>query len=208
ACGPDGCGTTCGTCGTGTQCSADAHCVCAPNCGGRQCGDDGCGGSCGGCGTGSACDQSGQCACSPSCGGKQCGDDGCGGACGSCQGGQTCNASDQCTYPTKSFATDVYPIFQLSAVGCPGCHRGAAPPQGLNLSSVATAYANLVSVAATECAPSRLRVEPGSPTTSYLINKLTGSGMCSGVRMPKGRTPLSSTQIDVIRAWIGSGAAQ
>jgi hypothetical protein len=100
----------------------------------------------------------------------------------------------------------VYPIFQLSAVGCPSCHTGGAPPAGLNLSSVSTAYANLVGVAATECSPSKLRVAAGSPSTSYIINKLTGTGLCSGVRMPKGRAALSSTQIDTVRAWIGSGA--
>ena len=58
-CGDDGCGGTCGHCGTGEVCEAGA-CVddgaCEPSCGAATCGDDGCGGSCGVCGTGEACE--------------------------------------------------------------------------------------------------------------------------------------------------------
>ena len=67
-CGGDGCGGTCGTCPSGTQCSSAGACVqsCAPNCSNRVCGDDGCGGTCGTCGTGTQCSSSGTCI-GPSC---------------------------------------------------------------------------------------------------------------------------------------------
>ncbi len=50
ACGPNGCGGTCGECSEGTTCE-DTACVpvpCEPVCA-VACGDDGCGGSCGSC---------------------------------------------------------------------------------------------------------------------------------------------------------------
>ena len=54
ACGPDGCGGSCGDCGEGSVCTA-GHCSCASDCAGKVCGDDGCGGSCGACGAGLQC---------------------------------------------------------------------------------------------------------------------------------------------------------
>ena len=61
-CGPDGCGGSCGSCGSGAVCSAGL-CIsgCQPSCDGRQCGDDGCGGQCGTCGAGESCQWTGQC---------------------------------------------------------------------------------------------------------------------------------------------------
>ncbi|MBM4395068.1 MAG: hypothetical protein FJ087_05205 [Deltaproteobacteria bacterium] len=57
-CGSDGCGGSCGTCGTGQVCQAtekgDRKC-CTPQCEGKNCGDDGCGGSCGTCEEGQTC---------------------------------------------------------------------------------------------------------------------------------------------------------
>jgi hypothetical protein len=37
------------------------------------------------------------------------------------------------------------------------------------------------------------------------MNKITGVGMCSGSKMPKGAS-LTTTQIDGIRNWICNGA--
>jgi hypothetical protein len=65
-CGDDGCGGSCGSCSSGTSCSASGTCVaptpsCTPACSGKQCGDDGCGGSCGSCSSGYSCDGNGVC---------------------------------------------------------------------------------------------------------------------------------------------------
>lgn len=200
-CGDDGCGTPCGTCASGLACGADGQCGCTSSCAGRECGSDGCGGDCGGCGAGESC-SAGQCVtqCTPACGGKACGDDGCGGVCGSCAAGQDCSGG-QCVWPSVSFANDVYPIFQTHGCAGMGCHGGAAPAEGLDLSSSSKALATLVDVASGQCA-NKKRVASGDPTASYLVNKLTGSGLCFGTRMPKTGAALSTAEIDTVRAWI------
>ena len=87
ACGPDGCGGSCGACGEGEGCVGGS--CCSPDCAERSCGGDGCGGRCGACGCGEACLE-GACVFS-ACDGITCGDDGCGGSCGACQAGQACD---------------------------------------------------------------------------------------------------------------------
>jgi hypothetical protein len=109
------------------------------------------------------------------------------------------------TPPAATFA-DVYAIF--TDAGCADCHGGASPPQGLNLETIDTAYANLVGIAARECTTGRLRVASGDPAASYLINKLTGVDMCSGQRMPRGGPFLDDATIDVVRSWIQAGATR
>lgn len=66
------------------------------------------------------------------------------------------------------------------------------------------AYASLVDVTSTQCAD-RLLVAPGSPSTSYLIDKLKGTNMCAGSRMPKAG-PLTQAQINLVENWITAGA--
>ena len=61
SCGPDGCGGTCGTCGSLERCSDAGACVCVPQCANKSCGPDGCGGTCGTCGSSQTCTSSGQC---------------------------------------------------------------------------------------------------------------------------------------------------
>lgn len=84
-----------------------------------------------------------------------------------------------------------------------GCHTGGAAPQGLRLDE-ANSYGLLVDVASTE-APAILRVAPGDPDNSYLIQKLEGTASV-GEQMPLGGTPLPQASIDVIRQWIVDGA--
>jgi hypothetical protein len=84
-----------------------------------------------------------------------------------------------------------------------GCHTGAAAPQGLRLDEAAS-YGLLVDVASSE-APSILRVAPGDPDNSYLVQKLEGTAQV-GERMPLGREPLAQSTIDIIRQWITDGA--
>ena len=101
---------------------------------------------------------------------------------------------------------DVQPI--LSA-GCAvsGCHAGASPAQGMNLSGGQT-HSNTVNVASNQL-PGMDRIEPGQPDQSYLVHKIQGTqGSVGGTgsRMPPGGTPLTQAQIDVIRAWVTAGA--
>jgi hypothetical protein len=81
------------------------------------------------------------------------------------------------------------------------------PNAGLNLSSAGAAYMALVGVATTKCSSSTLFVAPGDIDHSYLVNKLSGMGTCSGGRMPKNAAPLLDSEMGIVRAWIATGAA-
>ena len=97
------------------------------------------------------------------------------------------------------------------AVSCAfsGCHSGPAGPglpTGLDLSSADASFAVLVNVASVEV-PTVQRVAPGDADASYLVQKLEGTAAVGG-QMPAGSPPLDQATIDVIRAWIDSGAAR
>jgi hypothetical protein len=87
---------------------------------------------------------------------------------------------------------------------CTVCHSGADAPEGLQLDA-AHSYALLVGVPSTEV-PGTLRVKPGDPTDSYLIQKLQNSSGIVGAQMPYGGPYLAQSTIDVISAWITAGA--
>jgi hypothetical protein len=87
---------------------------------------------------------------------------------------------------------------------CTACHAGAAAPLGFRLDA-SSSYAMLVNAPSVEV-PSLLRVSPGHPDSSYLIQKLEGHAAV-GNQMPLGQTPLPQATIDVIRQWITNGAA-
>jgi hypothetical protein len=78
---------------------------------------------------------------------------------------------------------------------CEHCHSGANAPAGLRLDA-ANSYAMLVGVASVE-QPSILRVAPGAPSTSYIIQKLEGTAAV-GERMPAG-LPACRADINIIR---------
>ncbi|NNE45914.1 MAG: hypothetical protein HKN37_04555 [Rhodothermales bacterium] len=77
------------------------------------------------------------------------------------------------------------------------------PESQLNLEP-GQSYANLVNVRSVGLR-SLFRVHPGRADSSYLVRKLTGDGIV-GDRMPYTRTPLPDSVVNVIRAWIDSGA--
>jgi hypothetical protein len=84
-----------------------------------------------------------------------------------------------------------------------GCHTGASPQQGLNLSAGQT-FSNTVGVASNEV-PSMNRVLAGDPNNSYLLQKVLGTAAV-GSRMPLGESALSNSDIQDIRTWIAEGA--
>ncbi len=86
---------------------------------------------------------------------------------------------------------------------CTVCHAGGGAPQGLRLDAT-NSYALLVGVPSTEV-PSVLRVAPGQPDASYLIQKLEGHAAV-GARMPFGGPYLDTATIEVVRQWIAAGA--
>jgi hypothetical protein len=87
---------------------------------------------------------------------------------------------------------------------CTRCHSGANAPEGLQLDQ-AHSYALLVGVPSAEV-PSTLRVKPGDPADSYLIQKLQNSSGIVGAQMPFGGPYLAQSTIDVIQQWITNGA--
>ena len=87
---------------------------------------------------------------------------------------------------------------------CSVCHAGANAPQGLRLDA-GNSYALLVNVASAEV-PGTMRVNPGNPNASYLVQKIEGTAAV-GVRMPANGPPyLPQDRIDLVRRWIAAGA--
>jgi len=92
---------------------------------------------------------------------------------------------------------------------CSGCHDGSNAPGGAlpgsqNLKA-GQSFASLVNVASLE-KPALMRVKPGDPANSYLIQKLEGAAGISGSRMPFGGPFLDQATIDKVKSWIASGA--
>jgi uncharacterized protein YjdB len=102
-----------------------------------------------------------------------------------------------------SFANQVQPIFTNNCARA-GCHAGATPQEGMNLSA-GSAYAAIVNVPSNQ-QPSLLRVNPGNPDLSYLVRKIEGGPNITGSRMPEGGPFLSSADVATIRNWIAQGA--
>jgi hypothetical protein len=106
---------------------------------------------------------------------------------------------------TATLSGDVQPIFTVNCA-LSGCHAGANPQLGQNLSA-GQAFQDIVAVPAIES--SLLRVHPFRPDSSYLVHKVQGTHLAvggSGGRMPLIGGPLTQAEIDVIRAWITDGA--
>ena len=87
---------------------------------------------------------------------------------------------------------------------CTQCHAGAAAPLGFSLEA-AVSYGNLVHVPSVQL-PSMVRIEPGAPSSSYLLLKLEGASGIVGGRMPLGLPALSSDELRAVRDWIAAGA--
>ncbi len=117
-----------------------------------------------------------------------------------------CSKSNSPTKPptvkeNPSFAADIQPIF-TSNCAFTSCH--AAPGQYGLILSAGQSYGLLVNVNSAEV-PSMMRVRPSLPDSSYLVVKIEGR-QTIGVRMPASGSPLSSTDIQLIRNWITKGA--
>jgi hypothetical protein len=210
------CGACDNPCPAGASC-VDGACVCPAGtmaCNGTCIDVSSSSTNCGACGKacagGSSC-QNGACVCPDGkilCGGvctdtssdpSHCG------ACGqSCAMGQSCTAG-VCTCGTASvsFSGAVQPILTAKCAAG-GCHGGVVPQGGINLSS-GKSYASMVGVPAQQCNDGRLRVKPGDPGASYVVDKMTNTDICSGTQMPKTGL-LPSAEIQTVVDWICQGA--
>jgi hypothetical protein len=93
-------------------------------------------------------------------------------------------------------------VFSRSCVFS-ACHGPTGPEQGLSLAP--PVFARIVDQPASE-APDRLRVAPGDPDGSYLLEKLERRQPLVGQQMPPGQ-PLDPPVLAAIRQWIVAGAA-
>ena len=90
---------------------------------------------------------------------------------------------------------------------CIQCHStagGRIPEGGLSLAE-GVSYTSLVGTPSSGKAGA-VRVIPGNPDGSYMIQKLEGTSGIVGVRMPNGGPYLTESQVSVIRDWILRGA--
>jgi hypothetical protein len=93
--------------------------------------------------------------------------------------------------PGLSYALDIQPIFNANCAVA-FCHvRGGLAPMSLE---PGFSFANMI-----------VRVEPGNSAESYLIRRLTVTDPLFP-RMPFNKAPLSTTSLDLIKAWIDNGA--
>ena len=112
---------------------------------------------------------------------------------------------------TPTFSSIQHDIFTAAdstgRPACTGCHtnvNGRTPSGGLNLVGD-QAYDQLVNVPTPRKAGA-VRVVPGNPENSYIIQKIEGLPGIVGARMPLNGPYLSDGQILIIKRWIELGA--
>lgn len=88
---------------------------------------------------------------------------------------------------------------------CVSHHGPDAARAGLNLAE-GHSFSNLVNVRSSQV--ELLLVRPGDADNSYLVHKLDGREGIMGSQMPLGASPLTATDIDVIKLWINNGAKE
>jgi len=88
----------------------------------------------------------------------------------------------------------------------PACHGGGNVQYGLRLDPGFSA-GNLINIPSPRN-PNLIRVVPGDPDASFLIQKLQGADGLLGDRMPDGGPYLTTATVNVIRQWIQDGALQ
>jgi hypothetical protein len=140
-----------------------------------------------------------------------------------------CTSASQSITVTCDTLTPTFTNVYATVIGvrCTGCHRpggGGFTVGGLDMSTQAAAYANLVGVAAAgtgvgtsgvtcgSLAPGLLRVRPGDSAQSLLHAKVSAKVL--GIQPPCGSpmptpataAPLTQAQVDLIKAWIDAGA--
>jgi hypothetical protein len=110
-----------------------------------------------------------------------------------------------------TFASIQKEIFETTdvagRVACTGCHTstGRAPAGGMNLNHD-VAYDSLVNIGS-RLKPGAVRVIPGDPENSYIVQKVEGRSGIVGLRMPFSGPPfLSDGQILILKRWIELGA--
>jgi hypothetical protein len=116
-----------------------------------------------------------------------------------------------CDDVTSTFDQIQRHVFTPTTCARSTCHNVQQDPHNLSLSP-GEAYANLVGVPpsnAVAAAAGRLRVDPGNPDNSFLLDKLRGLLVTGeGERMPLDLPMLRGRAIQLIEEWIAAGAPE
>jgi len=102
----------------------------------------------------------------------------------------------------STFELDIAPLILSVATG----HTGGASSGGLSMGSTPTSLYNAIYNVSSGEDPTKLYINPGNSALSYLYLKLTPNPP-SGSRMPQSGTPFTQVQLDLVQAWIDSGAS-
>ena len=97
-------------------------------------------------------------------------------------------------------------VSEVFAVSCAlsGCHSGGEPTADLSLEG--DFAARIIGVASGQ-RPDLKLVDPGNPDSSYLLIKVRGDDEIVSQQMPPDKV-LPAEQVEIIRAWIASGAKE
>jgi hypothetical protein len=120
------------------------------------------------------------------------------------QNGQPLSAGGGSVALAPTLASIQANVFSVNCA-IPGCHGGGTVQFGLRLDPGFSA-GNLINVPSPRDA-NLIRVIPGNPGSSFIIQKLEGT-QTLGDRMPQFGPYLPQSTIDVIRQWIQDGAPQ
>jgi len=105
---------------------------------------------------------------------------------------------------TYSFSQDVWLGIVQNSCALSGCHGNGSASQGLNLDQ-ANMLQSTINIPASQDS-SRFRINPGNAEESYLYRKVDPNLSHSGSMMPRGGSPLSESELEIIRTWINEGA--
>jgi hypothetical protein len=128
--------------------------------------------------------------------------------------------------PTRSFRTDVLPLFERSCSLAASCHGTPTSPTGPSGYQPYLGEVNpettpsdvdlilMTIVGQDSHAASMKIVDPGKPETSFLMHKMDGDLECASVTcsggcgtiMPQGSDVLPRAERDIVRDWILQGA--
>ena len=104
--------------------------------------------------------------------------------------------------PTATFTRVQGEVFSVSCA-LAGCHAGAAPQAGMDLSPTAS-FAATVRVPSTQRSE-LARIEPSEPDRSYLVLKVRGDPGILGSRMPLTGS-VTAAQVQLVVDWVRRGA--
>ena len=138
---------------------------------------------------------------------------GCNAGCGSavllwagCGGEDSTVGPDESAVEGTRTEATLAEVSEVFAVSCAfsGCHGGEELAAGLSLEGD---FAGRIVGVASEQRSGFLLVDPGNPNKSYLLMKVRGDDEIISRQMPPGN-PLPAEQVEIIRAWIASGAKE